>query len=246
MEAAEHDRLAEHEEWYWWHRARERIVHRVLERWAPPRPRILDVGCGTGLTTASLRRFGPVVGVDLGPEALRRARQRSLPVARSCADPLPVPSQHFDVVVALDVLEHLDDDVAAAREILRALVPGGLLVATVPAYAFLWSSHDVALGHKRRYRRGQLRDVLLRAGFALERCSYVMSAILPAAALLRLAERLRPARQEPARSGYVPVPRMVNEVLTRVVGFDGRLVQRAVLPFGLSVLAVARRPAGIR
>ncbi|MDJ0851485.1 MAG: class I SAM-dependent methyltransferase [Myxococcota bacterium] len=243
MEAAEHTRLAEHEEWYWWHRARERIVHRALERWAPPDPRILDVGCGTGHTTASLRRFGPVVGVDLGSEALRRARERSLPVARSSASPLPVPSQRFDVVVALDVLEHLDDDVGAAREILRSLAPGGLLVATVPAYAFLWSSHDVALGHRRRYRRAALARVLREAGFAIERCSYVMSAILPVAALLRLAERLRPPRHESAQSGYVPVPRWVNELLTAVVGFDGRIVQHAVLPFGLSVLAVARRPA---
>lgn len=242
VDAAELERLAEHEEWYWWHRGRERIVHRVLERWAPPQPRILDVGCGTGHTTASLRRFGPVIGVDPGPEALRRARQRKLEVARASAAPLPVRADCFDVVVALDVLEHLDDDLAAAREIRAALAPGGILVATVPAYAFLWSGHDVALGHKRRYRRGPLAAVLRRAGFEIERCSYVMSAILPAAALVRLAGRLRPRRAAAEKSGYLPVPRFANELLTRVVGFEGRLVRHLVLPFGLSVLAVARRP----
>jgi len=242
VDAAEHQRLSEHEEWYWWHRARERIVHRALERWAPQRPRILDVGCGTGHTTASLRRFGPVVGIDLGAAALAVARGRNLDVARSSASRLPVPRACFDVAVALDVLEHLDDDAAAAREIFASLKPGGILVATVPAYASLWSQHDVALGHRRRYRRPQLRRLLEAAGFALERCSYAMSAPLPAAALVRLAERLRPASPAPATSGYLPVPRPLNELLTRVAGVDGWLIQRLALPFGLSVLAVARRP----
>ena len=168
MDAAEHARLAEHEEWYWWHRARERIVHRALERWAPPHPRILDVGCGTGHTTASLQRFGPVVGVELAAEALAIARGRGLQVARSLAAQLPVPPSSFGVAVALDVLEHLDDDAAAAREIFTSLEPGGVLVATVPAYMFLWSSHDVALGHRRRYRRRQLREMLESAGFTIE------------------------------------------------------------------------------
>jgi SAM-dependent methyltransferase len=241
VDAAEHRRLAEHEEWYWWHRARERIVHRALERWAPQRPRILDVGCGTGHTTASLRRFGPGVGVDRGIAALAVARGRDLDVVRSSASHLPVPPACFDVAVALDVLEHLDDDAAAAREIFASLSPGGILVATVPAYASLWSQHDAALEHRRRYRRPQLRGLLETAGFAIERCTYVMSVPLPVAAVARLAERLLPASRTPARR-YPPVPRPLNELLTRVAGFEGRLVQHMALPFGLSVLAVARKP----
>jgi SAM-dependent methyltransferase len=242
MDTREYTRLAEHEEWYWWHRARELIVRRVLRRHAPARARILDVGCGTGATTAGLRVFGPVLGLDLGGEALVRARERDLPVARSSAARLPVPPGAFDVVVALDLLEHLDDDLAAAGEIRLALAPGGLLLVTVPAYSFLWSSHDVALGHRRRYTRRQLLDVLERAGFELELCSYVMSAILPAAMAVRLAERLRPRAERPAESGYLPVPRLLNSLLTHLVGLDGHLVRWLNLPFGLSVLALARRP----
>ena len=184
------------------------------------------------------------MGVELGAEALAIARGRGLQVARSLATRLPVPRASFGVVVALDVLEHLDDDAAAAREIWESLEPGGVLVATVPAYTILWSSHDVALGHQRRYRRRQLRDVLESAGFAIERCSYVMSAVLPVAAVVRLAERLKPRSARPATSGYVGVPGALNELLTRVVGFDGLLIRHMVLPFGLSVLAVARRPPG--
>jgi len=242
MDASEHARLADHEEWYWWHRSRERIVHRALEHWAPEQPRILDVGCGTGHTSAGLKRFGPVLGVDMGFEALQRARRRQLLVARSSAYHLPVRPRSCDVVVALDVLEHLDDDAAAAREILASLVPGGLLVATVPAYASLWSSHDVALGHRRRYRRKQLRRLLDEAGFELERCGYVMSSALPVAAAVRLSERVWPREAEPA-AGYVPLPRALNELLTRVASLDAHLLRFGSLPFGLSVLAVARRPA---
>jgi SAM-dependent methyltransferase len=242
MDTREYTRLAEHEEWYWWHRARELILHRVLRSHAPANARILDVGCGAGATTASLRAFGSVLGLDIGSEVLTRAHERNLPVARSSAARLPVPPGAFDVVVALDLLEHLDDDVGAAEEIRAALAPGGFLLATVPAYPFLWSSHDIALEHRRRYARRQLLAVLERAGFELELCSYVMSAILPAAMAVRLAERLRPRAQRPAQSGYLPLPSLLNSLLTHLVGLDGYLVRWLNLPFGLSVLALARRP----
>ena len=176
----------------------------------------------------------------MGSTALRRAQARNVDVARSSATRLPVAHESVDLVVALAVLEHLDDDVAAAREILASLAPGGLLEATVPADPSLWSSHDVALGHRRRYRRRQLRELLESTGFRIERCSYVMWAPLPFAAALRLAERFAP---KPAVSGYIRVPRPLNELLTWIVGFDARLVRWGTLPFGLSVLAVARRPS---
>jgi len=242
MEAAELERLGDHEESYWWHRVRELIVHQLLRRYAPPNPRILDIGCGTGATTASLRCFGPVVAMDIASQALARARTRRLPVIRSSAQHLPVRPGCFDLVVALDVFEHLDDDLAAAREVRAALAPGGVLVATVPAYAFLWSSHDVSLGHRRRYRRGQLIDLLSRADLEVERCTYVMSSIVPVAIAVRLAERLLPQGRRPARSGYVPTPDLLNRLLVRLVGIDRYLLRWLDLPFGLSVAAVARRP----
>jgi SAM-dependent methyltransferase len=240
MQEREHARLAEHEEWYWWHRGRERIVHELLRRSAPPGARILDVGCGTGATTASLRRLGRVAGLDVGAEATRRAHGRGLAVARSSLAALPVRSEGFDVVVALDVLEHVDDDLAAAREIRRALAPGGVLLATVPAYPSLWSDHDVALGHRRRYRRGQLEALLEAAGLRVERCSYAMASILPVAVLVRLLQRA--ARRGPPQSGYVRVPAWLNALLTRLVALEGFWLRCAGLPFGLSLVALARRP----
>jgi len=241
MDAHEHQRMAEHEEWYWWHLARKAIVHRLIRRHAPASPRILDVGCGTGATTASLLCFGPVIGLDIGEAALRRARQRNLTVTRSNAVHLPLRNESFDVVVALDVFEHLDDDVAAIRSIRNTLAPDGVLIATVPAYEFLWSSHDIALGHKRRYVRGRLIQALEAGGLKVEVCSYVMAAILPVAAVIRLADRILPGRSAQRQSDYPAVPTFLNTLLTHVSAFDGRLIEWFNLPFGLSVLAVARR-----
>jgi SAM-dependent methyltransferase len=236
------ERLADFEEWYWWHRGRRSIVCRLLERFAPPRARILDVGCGTGATTAALRPFGSVSGVDTGLAGLRHARAHGLAVARGSAEKLPVGDAKLDVAVALDVLEHLDDDRRALAEILRVLRPGGVLLATVPAYPFLWSSHDEALDHRRRYRRGELRERLLAAGFEITLCSHVMASILPPVMAVRLTERWW-RRRAPATSGYLTLPRPMNDLLARLVSLGGYLVPFLTLPFGLSIVAVARKPA---
>jgi SAM-dependent methyltransferase len=244
MDPHEHDRLADFEEWYWWHRGRLAIVRRVLRHYAPPGARLLDVGCGTGATTLALAGNGRVVGMDVGAHALRHARLRGLAVVQASAAQLPARPGAFDVAVALDVLEHLDDDVGAAREILGALRPGGLLLATVPAYPFLWSAHDEALGHRRRYRRPELLSVLERAGFESLLCTYVMGSILPAAMAVRLWERW--VRRAPAarESGYVVLPAALNALLTWITSAGSWLLPHVRLPFGLSLLAVARRPAG--
>jgi SAM-dependent methyltransferase len=243
MDPHEHERLARFEEWYWWHRGRRAVVRGLLARHAPRAARILDVGCGSGATTLSLRRFGSIVGVDLGPHALRLARARGLAVARASAARLPARPGAFDLVVALDVLEHLDDDVAAAREILAALRPGGVLLATVPAYPWLWSAHDEALHHRRRYRRRELVAALECAGFEVALCAYAMGSILPAAIVVRLYERW--IRRAPARreSGYIVVPAPVNALLAWITGAGSWLPPWARLPFGLSLAALARRPA---
>jgi SAM-dependent methyltransferase len=242
LESEELERMAGFEEWYWWHVARQSIVRRMLRRYARPQARMLDVGCGTGATTAALANLGMISGIDMGPAALRYARARGLAVARGSAEHLPARSAAFDVVVALDVLEHLDDDRRALLEILRVLRPGGILVTTVPAYAFLWSSHDEALGHRRRYRLPQLRERVRGAGFEIALCSYIMGSILPVAMAMRLAERVF-GRRGPARSDYPPVPRALNSALAHVAGFGGILAPFVPLPFGLSIIAVARRPA---
>lgn len=243
MDAREHARLAHFEDWYWWHRGRQATVQRLLERYAPAAARILDVGCGTGATTLCLRRFGTVLGLDLGARALELARGRGIAVARASAARLPARRGAFDLVVALDVLEHLEDDLAAAGEMREVLRPGGLLLATVPAHPFLWSGHDEALGHRRRYRRRTLLALLDRAGFDVLRCSYMMASVLPAAVVMRLGERCLGREAARRQSGYVEVPAPLNRILAWITSTESRLLSRISLPFGLSLVAVARRPA---
>jgi SAM-dependent methyltransferase len=234
--------LAEAEESYWWHRGRQRIVRRVLTRYVAPSSRILDVGCGPGGTTKSYSGANHVLGVDASAESTRLARGRGLEVARMDATHLATRPQSWDAIVSLDLLEHVDDDVAALREMRDALRPGGTLVATVPAYQFLWSSHDEAVGHRRRYTKGRLLRAAREAGFEVVLGAYVMSSILPLAMAVRLAERLRPRRGEPAAS-FTPVPRLVNAVLERVVALGPEPVPFVPVPFGLSIVLVARREA---
>lgn len=244
MDAAEIERLARYEDWYWWHRARRSIIEVLLRHAvAGTDNRILDVGAGTGATSLALRRFGRVLGIDLSPEAMQIARDRGLAVARMDATALALPDASFDVVVALDVLEHLENDAACVRELVRVLRPGGVLLVTVPAYNWLWSSHDVANHHVRRYRRHSLRRVLEAGDLEVEVCSYVMLSMLLPAAAYRLLERL-PGRRKPdaeAEVRFTPVPPLLNSLLAHVASWGGHLAGRVWLPFGLSIAAVARR-----
>ena len=169
-------------------------------------------------------------------------RAHGLSVACGFAEKLPVGDSKLDVAVALDVLEHLDDDRRALTEILRVLRPEGVLLATVPAYPFLWSSHDEALDHRRRYRRAELRERLAAAGFEITLCSHVVASILPVVFAVRLSERWW-RRRGTATSGYMTLPRPLNVLLARLVSLGGDLVRFVVLPFGLSIVAVARKPA---
>lgn len=242
MDPAEIERMARHEDWYWWHRARRSIVQKTLQRHVGDGLRILDVGCGSGATTQILRRFGSVLAFDLEPAALRFARGRGLTVARSRAQPLPLRDRALDLVVALDVLEHLEDDRTAALEVLRVLSPGGLFLATVPAYPFLWSRHDEALHHKRRYTKPQLQHLLESAGFEILISSYFMLPAFPPAWILRILQR-RSAPQDPREfDPYPAIPRWLDALLGGAIALEGHLVGRLPLPFGLSVLALARRP----
>ncbi len=246
MNTAEIDRLAHFEEWYWWHRARIQIVTSVLRRFVPSQPgRILDVGCGAGATSLGLREFGDVLGVDAHAGATAAAGARGLPVATMDACHLALRSQSFDLVVALDVLEHLAEDGLARLELSRVLRPGGRLLVSVPAYQWLWSSHDLALGHVRRYTRSRLVAALEEVGFEVELASYAMSAALLPAAAVRLLERVLPRRlgASETRSGYVALPAPANTALGWLVALDRHVIGRAPIPWGLSVVAIARKAA---
>jgi SAM-dependent methyltransferase len=237
------------EDTHWWFAARRELVLRALRRLlkGQERPagggrlRLLDLGCGTGATLTRLRPFGRATGLDLEPLALAFCRERGhRELVRGSATALPFADRTFDVVVALDVLEHVADHEAAAREIARVLAPGGHVLVTVPAYRSLWSRHDVALMHRRRYRAGEVGRLLEGAGLGMSWLTYTVSALLPVVWAVRTAQKLRPAA--PARADTLPTRPLLNFLLRAWLGLEGRIALRTRLPFGVSIFAVGRKP----
>ena len=141
---------------HWWFCARRQIVASLIAKFASTRRplRIADIGCGTGASFAMLARFGWTVGIDCSQLALAFSRTRGhLQLAAAALPSLPFQANSFDIVCAMDVIEHIEDDAGAVRELLRICKPEGLIVLTVPAYQWLWSIHDDINEHKRRYTR---------------------------------------------------------------------------------------------
>ncbi|BCW95301.1 MAG: class I SAM-dependent methyltransferase [Fimbriimonadales bacterium] len=242
MQPHEYQRMFQHEGDYWWFVARRRLALALLTAHLPEVcGRILDAGCGTGALLSDLHTRGwQAIGVDLAREALCLARRRgAFPVVQARLEALPLRSESVQVAFALDVLEHLPDERPALRELYRVLQGGGYLIVSVPAYAWLWSKHDVALAHYRRYTARALQTRLCEAGFEVCRLSYSLGLLLPLIALARWLDRLRPGA--PAAT-VLPVPRWLNRALIRLQEWETRWLLRRRLPFGVSLVAVARRP----
>jgi SAM-dependent methyltransferase len=231
------------EEEHWWFVGRRRIFTELLEKWlAADRPlQVLDFGCGTGAMLSRLDRFGTVTAVDAEAEAVRfcrqRGRERVLHVPAGAA--LPFEDDSFDLVTALDVIEHIEDDATALSELLRVLRYSGSALITVPAYNFLWGDQDEISHHYRRFTAKSLRETLERAGFTIEHLSYFNTFLFLPIAAARLTRRLRrPPRGD--RTDFTLAEERTNRLLTHVFGAESRLVKRYRLPFGVSLLALAR------
>jgi len=239
----EYERMYRTEDHYWWFVARRELVADWVARLNLPEGAvILDVGCGTGANALAWTRFGTVVGVDFSDQALERCQRRGLSeLARGDATKLPLGDATADALVATDILEHLEDDRAALIEWKRVLKPGGHLVLTVPAYRFLWGEHDVALMHHRRYVASELLARAREVGFEVTRSTYAFSLLLPVAVVQRLLTR-KPPGDRPPEAKFPAVPDWLNTALIRFQRLETSLLRHLSTPFGLSVLAVLKRP----
>ncbi|MGA9761541.1 MAG: methyltransferase domain-containing protein [Gaiellaceae bacterium] len=246
LDRDEIERKALLEERHWWYRGRRRIVLDAIERLPlPPGARILDAGCGSGAMLAHLRRFGTVTGVDVNPLAVEHARGRGVgPVEVAGVERLPFADGEFDLLVCLDVLEHVSDDGRALAELRRVSAPGSFLIATVPAYPALWSPHDVAAGHRRRYRAGELAARAESEGWRTVRETGFNTFLLPLAACTRALARIRRSRP---RSDLLLTPRWLDALLELPLKAEAAAIRRGRrLRVGLSLLAVFERSDGTR
>ena len=243
MKAVVHDEHQERD--HWWFRARRAIFRDFLNQRVqlPENPRVLDLGPGSGVNLEVLEPLGSLVNLDLSRFSLERLSElgpHGSPVQGN-AERLPFQTGSCDLVCALDVLEHLDDDLAALVEIRRVLAPGGALFFSVPAHPWMWGRQDVLAEHRRRYRRSDLASRLLSAGFALERMSYFNTLLFPPIAAVRLA--MRPFLSKTSEGGSdlaVKLPLGLDEVLYRSFAVERRILPDRDLPFGVSLIGLAR------
>ena len=242
MEAAVFQRMAELDSSHWWFVGRRRILEQLIRRVVRPVPgaRILEIGCGTGHNLEMLGRFGAVEATELNDSARALASERlGRPVARAALPDLSmVADERFDLIALLDVLEHVGDDRAALLSIRSKLKPGGKLLVTVPGNPWMWSAHDVSHHHHRRYRRRELESVAREAGLEVDFLSPFNSLLFPAIAGARLAGRL--LARESADDAMPPAP--INGLLRAIFGMEAGLIGRVPFPFGVSLVAVLRRP----
>lgn len=242
MEAQVFERMAELDSSHWWFVARRKILETLIRREVrpPSGAHILEIGCGTGHNLAMLSKFGRVEAAELDPTARALAEQRLGRTVHEAALPdLSVwPESHFDLVALLDVLEHVPDDRSALEAILERLKPGGALLVAVPANPWMWSAHDVAHHHHRRYRRSQLDRLARETGYRVQLLSPFNSLLFPLIAGARLAGKL--TKRESADDSLPPAP--VNAALRAIFSAESALVGRVPLPVGVSLVAVLRRP----
>jgi SAM-dependent methyltransferase len=238
MERAVFDRMAELDSRHWWFVARRRILSDLIEREVklPADARILEIGCGTGHNFPMLGRFGQIdaLEIDDGARALASSR-----LGREIGSaPLPelpgIEDGAYHLIALLDVLEHIEEDVASLASIRKKLAPGGRILLTVPANPWMWSAHDAAHHHHRRYSKAGLRRVIAEAGLKIETLSYFNTLLFPVAAAARIAGKVMRRSESDDKMPAEPV----NRLLGGVFGLERHLVGRVPLPAGVSLVAL--------
>jgi SAM-dependent methyltransferase len=240
MNSEEYRRMFDLEDRYWWFVARRNLALRLLDERFARGSKIVDLGCGTGAVLGELEQRAWTLGLDMSQEALAFCRQRGLPnLVQADGTAIPAGSSQFGAIVALDVFEHIESDEKAFAEAFRILSPGSFLILSVPAFKTLWGPHDIALMHFRRYKRPDLSAKLARAGFQVERISYSVFFLFPIVVLIRIFEKRKTG---PAKASLAKLPNWLNRLLIGIQSLEGSLIQRMNLPWGSSLIAVARKP----
>lgn len=244
MEQQAYREQFETEDAHWWFEGRRAVIWALLDRAGMTAQgaglRILDAGCGTGRNLIEFGSLGEASGIDSSPEAIDFCRRRGvLGATEGRLESLPFGDGSFDLILATDVLEHLEDDRSVMGELRRVAAPGARLLVTVPAYQWLWSQHDDAHHHFRRYTLRVLRDRLGGAGWEAMQWSYFNSALLPPIAVVRTLARRRPPAD--GRPDLKLTPPRLNAMLLAPMKAEAAMIKRGVrLPAGVSIGLVCK------
>jgi len=234
------------EDTYWWFQGRKSIIFSLLRKYSlltkESTKRIIDLGCGTGLILAELNNIISVpIGIDFSMTALSFCKRRGLRDL-ACADVnnLPFENDSFDLVFALDLLEHIEDDEHLLREVWRICRRGGMLIATVPAHQYLWSEHDEALHHYRRYSAKGFYNLIVQCGFEPLKYSFCISFMFLPIVLFRKIQKIFKSSGSP-KTHLIILPGWINSFLIQLLKLEALLIRYINLPFGVSLLCLARK-----
>ncbi len=253
MEASVYQEFLELEQGHWWFRGRRAIFISLLDTYLR-RERIgerliMDLGCGVGGMLGPLGAYGRVIGTDVTLTGLMHCAERDFDRLVACNGPYGCfADETLDCITAFDALEHIEDDVGSMREIHRMLKPGGLLVASGPAYQFLFSQQDRVTHHVRRYTLGDMQAKARSVGFEIVKASYINFLLFPGILPAVLAMKAWQSLSKPADAGAgsnvgIPIPTWMNEVLTSIFSSEATLLKALSAPAGHSLVMVARKPS---
>jgi SAM-dependent methyltransferase len=240
------DQYTEFDDDYWWFVGRRKIFTALLEKYLvyPNKTnlKILDVGCGTGGNSKALSQFGDVCAIDYSLTALNHARERGINKLINCsALNLPFRPEIFDIIAVLDILTYFKDDVQVLEEIRSSLKKDGTVIISVPAFQSLWSNHDEAVRHLRRYNSKCLIKAISESGLQYLRISYFISFVFPFLALYRImTRRLKLDKRTDAKTDLFRLPIFIDKTLRQILFFESKILRRGNLPFGLSLFCIAK------
>lgn len=246
MDRVKYDKLKKTQNVYWWDVARRKIVLDIFESYCfhGKTGKILDVGCGMGLMLEKLSQYGEVFGMDFSPQAIEYCKEiwdETHIMRGALPDKVPFEEEYFNTIVALDVIEHIDDDKESLYKLYSLLKGGGYLLITVPALMCLWSYNDVAAQHKRRYNKKAIEDLCNSTGFQIKMCSYFNFWLFPPIFAVRKLKKIlkiqKDDRPKDVRNMFI------NKLFYRIFSSERRrLIKGKSFPFGVSLILVAQKP----
>jgi SAM-dependent methyltransferase len=241
MEKIIYERMSSSEQEHWWFVGRRKIVSSLLRKLSlPPDARILEAGCGTGGNLEMFSQFGKVSAFEPDAMAFSRSQAKKIGEIRqgSLPNDIPYPAGSFDLVAALDVLEHVDQDKQSLESLLRFIKPGGWLLITVPAFQGLWSVHDILHHHKRRYSKARLLALFQNPDIRIELLSHFNTWLFPLALMFRWYKKLM--KKQDSREDSVP-PTPINRLFAGIFSSERFLIGKIPLPVGLSLVLLAKK-----
>lgn len=237
--------MEQFEQFYWWHKGKTHMLTMLLDKFVSEQNgelNILEVGCGTGATLQALKPWGTINGVDIEQQAVNYCKSKGFENVE-CKDIFDLDSHYsnkYDVVVCLDVLEHIQNDVGAMKKIRGVLKNSGVAIISVPAHKFLWSEHDEALHHKRRYHTTELLQKLKDANFEILKYTYFVFVLFFPILLFRTINTFFRKHAYPTDSYFV-FPRKINDFFIKVLDAEIAFVKRFRLPVGTTLIAVVQK-----